>query len=91
MSVILQGTTVAVVGSYIRVPHLEISESIEYADTNCMTNFTLLDFKCLLVPENPLNSTIFRMQVLFLVQGILTVGTGVIVDSPIVEGKYIMS
>lgn len=90
MTVVLNGTTVNVEGSYLHVPRLNYTEKMQYSDENCLRNYTVSQFRCLLRDSNydTFNSSDFRMQVLIIAFGALTVESGVVIDAPTIEGIY---
>ena len=90
MTVVLNGTTVNVEGSYLHVPRLNYTEKMQYSDEHCLRNYTVSQFRCLLRDSSydTFNSSDFRMQVLIVAFGALTVESGVVIDAPTIEGIY---
>ena len=85
MSIILNGSQVVVQGSYLQVPPLNNSEQMAYG--NCLSNYTVEDFRCTFKPAFNSSNSDFRMHILMVARDGLLIGPGVWVDAPTIEGN----
>jgi hypothetical protein len=92
MTVVLKGDKVSVEGSYLHVPPLNTTEDRDANINNCLSNYSVHDFKCLLDDGSDgdiLEEEDFRMQVLLAGRDGLTVASGVQIDAPAIEGTEV--